>query len=393
MEKQLFTRQLESLMNKIKIAMTNSLSFIVIYFVSKIEDGKNKKNSLICVNTERLGDLVLAADFLFSLGNYSSFSELYIVVQNKYISLFNWEKLGLLPIPLNKNKYKINFIYRIKFLLKLKRKGFSTAINFTPERGWINDELILSTKTKSKVAFNTKSRYLIKCFLNTNNERYSHLYNNDGINQYILLRNYLSEKHIQFNIPNNLFNSILPSSKIHEMLRDVNYICISPFASNVKKSWGFKNYSMLISKLMVKFKVVILGDKKELKEIKSSLEPSPNLIDYYFFSLPESVNLILNSSLFIGNDSGLTHIAHNLKVPTIAIIGGGEYGNFFPYKENPNTIYYYHKLDCFGCNWNCIYKERYCLKNIKMDDVVDGINFLLNKNIKNDKIQNGINEN
>jgi ADP-heptose:LPS heptosyltransferase len=71
-----------------------------------------------------------------------------------------------------------------------------------------------------------------------------------------------------------------------------------------------------------------------------------------------------NCSLYIGNDSGLTHLAHQLNAPLIAIIGGGKFGKFFPYKEREDAVFLFDQMDCFGCDWNCIHDKRYCLINV-----------------------------
>lgn len=41
-------------------------------------------------------------------------------------------------------------------------------------------------------------------------------------------------------------------------------------------------------------------------------------------------------------------------------------------------------MECFNCNWKCIYKERYCLTMVNVDDVVkESYNILENNDIQN----------
>ena len=57
----------------------------------------------------------------------------------------------------------------------------------------------------------------------------------------------------------------------------------------------------------------------------------------------------------------------------VAIIGGGNYGRYLPYLESDRRIYLYHKMECFGCEWNCIYKERHCITDLEVGTVIESI--------------------
>ena len=131
--------------------------------------------------------------------------------------------------------------------------------------------------------------------------------------------------------------------------------------------------------------MIILGKETELNEFNKGIKQNSNLNNEIVFNIPEAINIINNSTLFIGNDSGLTHIAHNLKVSTIALIGGGDFGRFFPYKNNEDTYYFYHKLECFNCHWNCIYSEKLCLTEIGFNDVLNKIYQVLESSDKNNE--------
>jgi ADP-heptose:LPS heptosyltransferase len=85
--------------------------------------------------------------------------------------------------------------------------------------------------------------------------------------------------------------------------------------------------------------------------------------------LGEIEMLIKRSLLFIGNDSGLSHLALKADVPMIAIIGGGNYQRYFPFKQTDTRQFLYHTMDCFGCEWKCHLKEKYCLTKVDPAEV------------------------
>ena len=136
--------------------------------------------------------------------------------------------------------------------MSLKKKGITTAINFTPERGWINDELVLSISAKEKITFKSMSIYLLKTIIKSNNKKYSFIYNYDGMNEYSILERYLFEKNIPLNSSKIVFNISDSNIKKLELISDKKFICIAPFASNLGKAWGMDNYRNLIEYLSQK---------------------------------------------------------------------------------------------------------------------------------------------
>jgi len=75
-------------------------------------------------------------------------------------------------------------------------------------------------------------------------------------------------------------------------------------------------------------------------------------------SLPELIELIGKSVLVIANETSAIHIAAATQTPSVCILGGGHFGRFAPYPQEIKhaPICVYKKIECFNCNWECIYK-------------------------------------
>ncbi|MBU9889500.1 MAG: hypothetical protein KTQ49_06500, partial [Candidatus Omnitrophica bacterium] len=92
------------------------------------------------------------------------------------------------------------------------------------------------------------------------------------------------------------------------------------------KRWPVQNFSKLIQMIQPKLKVsgvCILGSSSEkvlCEELKRSLEV-PAVVLAGETSLNETAMLLKRSSLFIGNDGGLVHLARALEVPLAAFYG------------------------------------------------------------------------
>ena len=84
-------------------------------------------------------------------------------------------------------------------------------------------------------------------------------------------------------------------------------------------------------------------------------------------SLEALAGEIVHADLFLGVDTGPAHLALALGVPTVVILGGGDYGRFFPYGKSRVVL---HRMECFQCHWECIYDRALCLHDILPDEVV-----------------------
>jgi ADP-heptose:LPS heptosyltransferase len=144
--------------------------------------------------------------------------------------------------------------------------------------------------------------------------------------------------------------------------------------SEMHRSWGLDNYRDLCNS--INDKIILLGTNNELSSLEFVRAGRPNIKTITVLKLSQISAVLSKCLIFIGNDSGLTHLAHQLGRPMIAIIGGGKFGKFFPYKERDDALFLYNKLDCFGCNWKCIYDKKYCLTEIKVDQVMNSIKIL-----------------
>ena len=55
-------------------------------------------------------------------------------------------------------------------------------------------------------------------------------------------------------------------------------------------------------------------------------------------TLPEITALASQASLFVGNDSGIAHIAAAVQTPTVAIFGSSNVDHWRPWTDAPNEI-------------------------------------------------------
>lgn len=166
---------------------------------------------------------------------------------------------------------------------------------------------------------------------------------------------------------------------------DDSHIIINPFSMSKIKDWEYEQIKEAINFLLLKyeFDIILLGnDKKELmNDVADSSSRIINLTNRT--EILDSFLFVKHCKLFIGVDSALSHIARYYNIPRILRIGGGSYGimfekdSFTTDKHNEKLLF--HSLDCFGCNWICIYKEPFCLTKIEGTAVFSSIEKFLSQ--------------
>lgn len=129
-------------------------------------------------------------------------------------------------------------------------------------------------------------------------------------------------------------------------LEDNNFIVLHPFGSNEKRSIPKNDLAWLINKIRENFprlKIVISGGKGEKKIIQDILGNSAgneNVLNIAGkVSLEELANIIDKSRLYVGVDTGVSHLASFLKKRSLVIANNGT-ANWLPYyNKNAEIIY------------------------------------------------------
>ena len=79
-------------------------------------------------------------------------------------------------------------------------------------------------------------------------------------------------------------------------------------------------------------------------------------------SLPVAAALLQGSRLAIGTDTGLAHLACAVGCRNVVILGGGDFGRFFPYSPLTNAVAL--PLSCYFCHYECRFATAHCLNSI-----------------------------
>ena len=364
----------------IKIFFEFSLFRVLFQFNRKRQ--KYKQKNLLLINSGQIGDLIISSLILENPDNLIGYEKVIFLIKNEYLELFRDYSGPIEVRGYDYFKYKYNIIYKIRLLHNLMDIGFSKSINLSAARGILNDEITLLANAEESYCLNSNLKYLGDFWGGKLNSYYKNILTRDIINEYDkhfellkFLNNYTSKTP-------NFFNKYLfhTDKKIQFDVDFLNQklISIAPFSSSCDRDWEQNNFEQLIQKLNDHYHIILIGSghqKEKLLRIKSN---STNVsVIAGELQLNELSTLITKCDLFIGLDSGLSHMALKLNIPMIAIIGGGQFNRFFPWGLSKYSIYLYHELDCFGCGWKCIKDKPYCHTNVTVDQVYEAAEKLL----------------
>lgn len=155
------------------------------------------------------------------------------------------------------------------------------------------------------------------------------------------------------------------------------FIAIHPGSGSRKKVWPIDKF-LSISKYIeehLKGKIILIIGPAESGEIQKLFENKDfnNLIVAKGLSLIQLASIIECCKLFIGNDSGISHMASALGVPTIAIFGPTDPKVWSPRGENVSIIK--KEIPCSPCPEERFFqcKDLICLNGIEQEDVLQVI--------------------
>lgn len=363
--------------------LKNYYELLIIFLLGRIlPEYIPHDNSILFINTGFIGDLLVSSilcenDFIFS-----KYEKIIFLIKKEYIDLFLDYKGKIKFYGIDYKRYKYSLIYKYWILKYLSNQRFYKVFNLTAARGILCEEITLLSGAKEKYCLNSNRKYLGQFIGTLIDKKYTQVIANNIFNEY--------EKHLELlrslseeTKPDLLFynkNTFDYKNKLESPDFDdsTKYVVIAPFSSERNRDWPKDKFKKLIQKLSKKIKVVLIGSKSQRCDLINLRAEINNVLVYAGnLQLNEIPSLLSRSELFIGIDSGMTHLALKLGTPLIGIIGGGMFNKFFPINVSLNTVFVYKELDCFNCTWKCIKSEKYCLTDVEVSEIIELANRML----------------
>ena len=343
------------------------------------------------IRMDILGDNFIFFPFL--LRYKKLFPKALWIVNNRIEKIYSL--LNLKYISINSWKFLWNPLHRLKILKDLLNFQFETVVNLVPHRAQVEGDILLKLLRANKKICYGNDFIMYKSFNNSvcseviyynysnfeKNLPYIHIFKHE--------KNFFeifTKQDIENDIRKFYFSAFGELKKLLKNynipLPEKNYIVILTDAGALHRIYPKRNWQKILNKLPKNIKIIQLGLKRfQLKH--------PNLIDLTRkTTLEEAMSIVMNASLVIGNETGLTHLAYLSGVPTICILGGGHFGRFLPWLEFDDIVKCVYKpMDCFQCGWRCKYANLQkgeappCISQIPPENVLEAVEYL-NKEYK-----------
>lgn len=344
------------------------------------------KKDMLLVRTDGLGDLILAIPILKHIKEAYRGSYIVLLTREEWVSLFRECPYIDEIIPWNIRRYRASILCRIRFLRSLRKRNFKLAIHPVYSRESLSDEVFCCCRAAEKIGIDGDLNNIGPREKSMNNRYYSRLIEiSDDVNSEIDRNRKFTESLIGKSIdPKEFQPELWPSGSDRAVaqgllkqagldpLSDI-IVAIFPGASWRGKQWASDSYAEIADRATEQYgaKIAVCGGETDLAAavaVTSKMKArSVNLVGRV--SLRELAAICESCCLFIGNDTGPLHIAVAMGTPTLCIMGGGHFGRFHPYGDPAKNRLVFKRMDCYNCNWKCIYKTVRCIEEIRVDDV------------------------
>lgn len=275
-------------------------------------------------------------------------------------------------IPLDRRKFEWNPLYRYQLALRIRRLGCSIAVQPTYSREWLlGDAVIRMCGARERIGSIGDTLNIRPSQKRISDRWYTYLIPAAPAPRMELLRNAefvrgLVGEEFRAKVPNLPAVSSLPgdSAFAAEIPAGEPYYLLFPGASWAGKQWPLANFVQVAELLHGEtgWRGVVCGGPADcgLAVALCSQSSAPLLNWAGRTNLSQLAAVLSGAKLLLTNDTSAIHLAAAAGVPAACVLGGGHFGRFMPYEveqrdERPLPRAVVHKMDCFGCNWRCVF--------------------------------------
>ena len=165
-----------------------------------------------------------------------------------------------------------------------------------------------------------------------------------------------------------------------EDFQNVPFAVIHPTAAFATKQWAMEKFARVAEALTERgLTPVAIVSQKESAAIDSlTRESSARVFGLQDLSLPEVTALMSRARLFVGNDSGIAHIAAAAGAPCVVVFGSSNVAHWRPWTMKPSEVVR-EALACQPCHgYFCAeFEKPECILRVPVERVVGAIDRVL----------------
>ena len=338
---------------------------------------REPKKTLLLVRTDGIGDFVFFSRYLKSIREKYADYLIVLVCRRETAELARHNPILDSVLGFRFLAYRWNYLYRIGVLRRIRSLKPELAVYCSYHRQHIGDEMTLFSGARQTIAMSGNDECIHPSVRKRNNSIFGRIVGvEDHVHErqrYKTLLGNLGMDGIDF--PNEMMIPVPEVAKGD--IPPKPYIVLSPGASNRLKLWPQESYAQLAEWIHrdLNLQVVLCGDsaaKNTMNQIAAQMKQKPIVMSSW--PLTRVAGMIKHARAFVGNDSGLLHLASSFEVPAVGIVYGGHFSRYFPYGR---TRVVTNKLPCFECNSVCIYERPFCVTDVTVETVMEEVRAVL----------------
>ena len=349
-------------------------------------DKRAPSDTILLVRTDGIGDLIYWGGYLKTIRERYRGWRLVLCAEEQSATLAStWEAIDDV-VPFRRMACRRNYFYRLRILRRVRSLSPKTSLYLSFHREDIGDELTLLSGAGETIAFSGNDECIHPSMRIRNNREYSRILQvGDHLperEKYAALMEAIGAT-TSAGSPDtertDLMFRILQSipADVARGVKSQRTVVLGPGGSGPIRRWPAAKFPKLADLIAGELNVaiVLVGDRREerlLRQIAAAMHKKAQLC--FDRSIVEVASMIRSAVAFVGNESALLHLAASLGTPAVGILGGGHFRRYFPYGS---VHIVNHRLDCYDCNWQCTFPQPYCITDITVDDVMNGLRTVL----------------
>jgi lipopolysaccharide heptosyltransferase III len=158
-------------------------------------------------------------------------------------------------------------------------------------------------------------------------------------------------------------------------LEDRKIALLHPAAAFATKQWATEKFARVAESLAERgFAPVAIAGPNEHAILESLIDQASIRIVSLDLSLPEVVALAARSQVFVGNDSGIAHIANAVETPSVVIFGSSNVAHWRPWNKTAAEVVL-EAMPCQPCHGYFCEKfpQPECILSVPIERVVAAI--------------------
>src|SRR6266567_2497420 len=341
---------------------------------------------MLVIRTDAIGDFIL---FLPALGHLRR------TYPNETIALLVDEQVANLArewssadevLTCNMQRYRRELSYRFRVIEALRRRKFRMAIYPAHSREPNADEILSCCGAKKRIARAGDLNNIRASVKRKNNAYFTRIVSSrpEIISEVERNREFVE----QLTGRQLSANDSLPRITVTEgQMQDARQLLLRegvepnidlqvvlfPGASNGIRAWSAERFAELGDRIARTYgaRILICGSPsdRDTEGAVASGMSTPVVRFAGKTSLIQLAAILRQSALYIGSETGPLHLAAAVGTPTMCILGGGHFGRFYPYGDLNRHRMVFQNMDCYQCNWQCIYDTVRCVQDISCDAV------------------------